>query len=390
MSDMAARFGLDRGIWRTTEAKPRSRFKLRWWSLVGPAEYWPVPHSVDEVFQALAWLMEVSWPERDARYTPAGLLRGSGAVHVQPWPTFMSDGWPDRDPVKAAHGVFQRLVLGKSYVSREVLAWRQRVGIHLDGNALTLTPVVVPRPAYGITGGPVSNHDANLRLKRLLTCAGRGNLRAEHNPSHSLAIYPQHVRMGLVQVFADGPDGERWTLTQAEEKRRQRWTLAWSFDLVYGYPPPDGSSWTIPLATQAKGETFLDVLIRAEEKLAELTEADASREVDPGADVRVHLGELERAARMWGASPDAICRGVRRFKRGDDWIMEVGARADGSPEWACRWNGKGPRSGFAGGEKLDGWHGGPKSWPPDWRRNYVTGVSLNHESAVIDESGGAS
>lgn len=387
MSQMAARYAADAGIFhdRRRQHKPRSRFTLHWWPLLGPAEYWPVPHSVDEVFQALAWLMDMSWPERNARYTPAGLLRGGGAVRVQPWPAFIMDGWPTRAPVAAAHAAFQRLVLGKSYAGPEVHTWRERVGIIAwDDNALRCAPQVVTKPAYAMDGGPLSNHDAAERLEQLLTCAGRGNLTDQHNPCHSRAVYPMSVRMSLCHRLVDAPDGEQWKATCAVEQRRKRWSIGWQFDLRYGFPPPDRSVWLLPLATQAPAETFVDAMLRAESALHALTAADPSRTVDPGADVRVHLSALERSARMWGASPDAICRGVRRFKRGADWWMEAGAREDGSPEWSAVWLGHGPRSGFAGRERLDGW--GPVTWPPDRRTDHLTGVTVDHKGKPVDAS----
>lgn len=385
MSQMAARFAAHEGIFqdRNAPAKKRSRFKLCWWSLIGEGGYWPVPCSLDEVFQAIAWAMEVSWPEREEGYTPAGLLKGGGARSVQPWADFIMDGWSVDDPVGAARKAVQRMVLSSTYLSRGIIEWRKRIGISYDpaNHALTCKPVIVPKPAYSYDTGPLSVAETRERLCRLLTCAGRGRLRDQHNPSHSKANYPQSVRLSLVRRWEDVSDNERYKATIAREAKNKRWSLAWNFALRYGYPPPDGSVWLEPMVTQRPDETFVDAMLRAEAELIRLTEPDPSRTVDPGAPERRQLALMEQVARMWGAPSNAVQRGVLFFKDDDgDYVMEVGGGL-----WCARWDRKYGKHGssFVGSDDALRAVESARTWAPDWRLDVAAGTVRDWDGDVL-------
>lgn len=372
------------GLVPSNGGQPKARFKLEWWSLLGPDGWWPVPYTVDQIFQALAWLMEASWPERDATYTPAGLMRGGGAVRVQVEADFIMGGWPVGDPVRAAREALGRLALSSTYVGPEILEWRERVGITYDRKtrALACRPVWITRPAYSVASdAPLSIVEEGVRLQRLLACAGRGRLLPQLNSCHAGANHPMSVRLSLTQRWGDGAT---YAERQATAKRRKRFDLAWRFDLRYGFPPPDGSVWMAPLAVQEPGETFVGAMLRAEKALAEMTEADPGRDVVPGAKVRQHLGVLERAAREFGAPPDAIRRGLRWYADATGRHLEAGRREDGGPEWSAVWLDPGPRAYFSRSrdDVSDQVHG-QISWPPDLRVDHASGATIDHRGEPV-------
>lgn len=382
------------GIVSARGPKPKSRFRLDWWSLLDPYGWWPVPHTVDEVFQAIAFLMELSYPARNATYTPAGLLRGSGAVRVDVESTYISDGWPVRDPVGEARKRLSWLALSSSSIGPEIIAWRELIGISYDGKtrALTCARPWIMKPAWSVAcDTPLSIDETGKRLERLLTCAGRGRLIQQHNECHSRADYPMSVQMSLSRRWAprDTPHEEAhavYKAMEAEEKRRKRYALGWRFALNYGYPPPDGSIWSIPLVMQEADETFIDVMLRAEAKLAELTAEDPSRGVDPGDATRKHLAMLERTARAYGAPADAIRRGVRWYVVGEVRHLEVGRLPEGGPEWACFWDRHGGRGLFTPLTERDDENAlfrGLITRPPDRRTDYRTGATLDHEGKAV-------
>lgn len=367
MSQMAGRCAANFGYGRYGDDDgKRSRFTMDWRRLIGPDGYWPIPYSLDEAFQAIAWAMEWSWSARDATYTPAGLVRGHGAHKIQPWADYAMDGWPTTDPVGHAQAAIRRMLLSSTYVSPEIIEWRERIGVREEGHTLTFTPVVVTKPAYRCTGGPLSVDETGKRLEGLLTCAGRGRLLDQHNEFHAKAVYPQSVRLSLGRRWVeDVPDNEQYKATLAREKKQGRWSFAWRFDLRYGYPPPSGSTWLRPLAVQRPDETFIDVMLRAEAELARITEPEPGRAVDPGALERHILGMMERVARTWGAPASAIRRGITFGKtEHGDYAMDVGGGM-----WRARWDAD---NNFVRGDNEQHALGAAMTWPPDWRHDVAS------------------
>lgn len=386
MSQFAALYAADRGIFRPADSPPPlSRFRVNWFQLLDHNGYWPLPLSVDQAFQAYAWAMERSFPEREAAYTPAGLACGTGAVHVRPMSSgSISDHWPTHEPVKFLAQAFTRLVQNFTPNSSAIQAWRERVGIHLSGDGVSSDRVIITRPAYTHDGGPVSNHSAEERLGRLLSCEGRGLMHEQHNSCHSKARWPQYVAMTLAEPYGEGddPDARRaaWQAYGKERDRRGRWALAWRFDLIYGYPPPDGSSWSVHLVTQQAGETFVEAMLRAEKRLAEMTAEAPERSPKEWALTERIVRFQVRAARMWGAPEAAIRSGVRFSKDDGGYTLDVGGSA-----WRCRWDAKHGKHGssFVGSDDIERAADSAQRWAPDWRLDTAAGTVRDWDGDVL-------
>lgn len=388
MSQFAALFAADRGIFRPADSPPPlSRFRVNWFQLLDHNGYWPLPYSVDQAFQAYAWAMERSFPEREASYTPAGLARGTGAVHVRPMSSgSISDHWPTHEPVKFLAKAFTRLVQHFTPNSSAIQAWRERVGIHLNGVGVSSDRAIITRPAYTYDSGPVSNHSAEERLGRLLSCEGRGLMHEQHNSSHSKARWPQYVAMTLAEpsFWHEGEDIEvgraAYAAYQKERDRRGRWALAWRFDLIYGYPPPDGSSWSVHLVTQAPAETFVEAMLRAEKRLAEMTAEAPERSPKEWARTERILKLQARAARVWGAPEAAIRSGVRFSKDAGGYTLDVGGSA-----WRCRWDAKNGKHGssFVGSDDIERAAESAQTWAPDWRLDTAAGTVRDWDGDVL-------